>query len=75
MVKIVVFDGQHGTFPVITDELIMLGCCVFCVFPLTAKVNKTAADERCRYKPWLAVQYVLAVATIRLAKCAKLACD
>lgn len=46
-----------------------------CSPPVKVKVNKTAAGEYCRSKPWRAVQYDLAVATIRLAKWAKLACD
>lgn len=39
------------------------------------EMNKTAADEHCSYTPWLVIQYVLAVARIRLAKWSKLACD
>lgn len=48
----------------------------FLAFPfLKAKVNKTAADEHCRCKLGPAIQYDLAVASIRFVKWAKLACD
>lgn len=67
--------GQHGMCPVITDEAIRLGSFDFHVFPLIGKVNKAAAGDCCTSRPWLAAQYDLAVATIRLAKWAKLARD